>query len=65
MPSTTHVTPSLPAGLGYDLIVATAGYRTLSHCKRALTPDGADVATGGDMRQIRDPLLLAPWLSRG
>lgn len=49
----------------YDLILATAGYRSLFDYKRALAPDGRYVATGGEMAQIFQPILLGPWLSTG
>ena len=47
----------------YDLILATAGYRSLFDYKRALAPGGRYVATGGKMAQIFQPMLLGPWLS--
>jgi NADPH:quinone reductase-like Zn-dependent oxidoreductase len=47
----------------YDLILATAGYRSIFDYKRALKPDGRYVATGGDMKQIFQPMLLGPWVS--
>ena len=49
----------------YDLILATAGYRSLFDYKRALAPNGHYVATGGKMAQIFQPMLLGPWLSTG
>ena len=49
----------------YDLIIATAGYRSIFHYKRALKPGGTYVATGGSMAQIFQPMLLGPWLSTG
>jgi len=49
----------------YDLILATAGYRSLFDYKRALAPNGHYVATGGEMAQIFQPMLLGPWLSTG
>ena len=50
-------------GSQYDLILATAGYRSLSDYRRALTPKGIYVATGGSMAQIFQPMLLGPWIS--
>jgi NADPH:quinone reductase-like Zn-dependent oxidoreductase len=47
----------------YDLILATAGYRSLFDYRRALAPGGRYVATGGEMAQIFQPMLLGPWLS--
>jgi len=52
-------------GQQYDLILATAGYRSLFDYKRALAPEGNYVATGGEMAQIFQPMLLGPWLSTG
>jgi len=52
-------------GQQYDLIVATAGYRSLFDYRRALAPWGRYVATGGEMAQIFQPMLLGPWLSTG
>jgi NADPH:quinone reductase-like Zn-dependent oxidoreductase len=51
------------SGGQYDLILATAGYRSLFDYKRALAPGGHYVATGGEMAQIFQPMLLGPWLS--
>ncbi len=50
-------------GEQYDLILATAGCRSIFDYKRALKPGGRYVATGGDMKQIFQPMLLGPWLS--
>jgi NADPH:quinone reductase-like Zn-dependent oxidoreductase len=47
----------------YDLILATAGYRSIFEFRRALAPGGHYVATGGQMAQIFQPMLLGPWLS--
>lgn len=49
----------------YDLILATAGYRSLFDYRRALAPGGRYVATGGEMAQVFQPMLLGPWLSGG
>lgn len=57
------------SGQRYDLILATAGYRSIFDYKRALSPSGIYVATGGSMRgpkalaQIFEALLLGPFLS--
>jgi len=53
------------SGQQYDLILATAGYRSLFDYRRALAPGGHYVATGGEMAQIFQPMLLGPWLSTG
>jgi len=52
-------------GEQYDLIVATAGYRSIFDYKRALAPGGHYVATGGEMAQIFQPMLLGPLVSSG
>lgn len=52
-------------GQQYDLILATAGYRSIFDYKRALRSGGNYVATGGSMAQIFQPMLLGPWLSSG
>ena len=55
----------LKQGQQYDLILATAGYRSIFEYRRALTPRGNYVVTGGAMAQIFQGLLLGPLLSRG
>lgn len=50
-------------GHQYDLILATAGYRSIFDYKHALAPGGRYVATGGKMAQIFQPMLLGRWLS--
>ena len=50
-------------GQQYDLIVATAGYRSIYDYKRALNPHGIYICTGGSWSQIFQPLLLARRLS--
>lgn len=52
-------------GKRYDLILATAGYRSIFDYQRALGPNGNYVATGGSMAQIFQPMLLGPLLSTG
>ena len=52
-------------GEQYDLILATAGYRSIFDYKRALAPGGHYVATGGEMAQIFQPMLLGPLVSSG
>jgi NADPH:quinone reductase-like Zn-dependent oxidoreductase len=53
----------------YDLIVATAGYRSIFDFNRALRPGGIHVATGGTMNgphalsQIFQPMLLGPMIA--
>ena len=50
-------------GHQYDLIVATAGFRSIFDYRRALRPGGIYVATGGHMTQTFQALLLGPLLS--
>ncbi|MDD5065784.1 MAG: NAD(P)-dependent alcohol dehydrogenase [bacterium] len=50
-------------GLHYDLILATAGFRSLFDYRRALSPTGIHVATGGSLAQVFQPMLLGPWLT--
>jgi len=52
-------------GQQYDLILATAGYRSIFDFRRALAPRGTYVATGGAMAQIFQGILLGPLLSTG
>jgi len=52
-------------GVQYDLILATAGYRSIFDYKRVLAPGGHYVATGGEMAQIFQPMLLGPLTSSG
>jgi NADPH:quinone reductase-like Zn-dependent oxidoreductase len=56
-------------GQRYDLILATAGYRSIFDYKRALNPGGIYVATGGAMSghkamaQIFEAIFIGPWIS--
>ncbi len=47
----------------YDLILSTAGYRSILDYKRALSPGGIYISTGGTMKQIFQAMLLGPLLS--
>ena len=49
----------------YDLIVASAGYRSIFDYKRALRSGGRYVSTGGSMKQVFQSLLLGPLVSIG
>lgn len=57
-------------GKSYDLILATSGYRSIFDYKRALSPCGRYVATGGTMRgpktmaQVMQALVLGPLISK-
>jgi NADPH:quinone reductase-like Zn-dependent oxidoreductase len=51
-------------GRQYDLILAANGYHPLSAYKRALTPQGIYVFTGGLPAQTFQSLLLGPLMSK-
>jgi len=57
-------------GKGYDLILATAGYRSIFDYRRALRPHGRYVATGGAMSgrkamaQVLEALVIGPLISK-
>ncbi len=51
------------SGQHYDVIIATAGYRSIFTYKNALTPSGVYVATGGQWGQTFQGLLLGKRLS--
>jgi NADPH:quinone reductase-like Zn-dependent oxidoreductase len=57
-------------GRQYDLILATAGYRSIFDYQRALSPQGIYVATGGTMRgrkamaQVFEPMFQGKRLSK-
>ena len=50
-------------GQSYDLILAVNGYHPISDYKRALSPEGIYVCTGGSMAQIFQSMLLGPLIS--
>jgi NADPH:quinone reductase-like Zn-dependent oxidoreductase len=47
-------------GQRYDLILAAGGYRSIFDYKRALSPKGIYVSTGGSMAQTFQAMLLGP-----
>jgi NADPH:quinone reductase-like Zn-dependent oxidoreductase len=47
----------------YDLILATAGYRSIFDYARALKPEGRYVVTGGSLAQVFQPMFLGPLIS--
>ncbi len=49
----------------YDLIIAANGYHSLSDYKRALSPEGIYVCSGGSMAQIFQSMLLGPLMVIG
>jgi NADPH:quinone reductase-like Zn-dependent oxidoreductase len=51
------------SGQHYDLILAANGNRSIFDYKRALTPNGIYVLTGGSMDQLSQTMLLGPWIS--
>jgi NADPH:quinone reductase-like Zn-dependent oxidoreductase len=51
-------------GKQYDLILATNGDRSISDYRRALSPKGIYVQTGGSMRQMTQAMLQGPWISK-
>lgn len=53
------------SGQKFDLILGVNGDRSIRDYRRALTPTGQYVMSGGSNRQLRDALLLGPLLSIG
>ena len=51
-------------GQQYDLILAANGDHSISDYKRALSPNGTYVMTGGSDKQMMQAMLLGPWMSR-
>jgi NADPH:quinone reductase-like Zn-dependent oxidoreductase len=51
------------SGQQYDLILAANGDRSISDYRRALTPKGVYVQTGGSMAQMSQAMLQGPWIS--
>jgi NADPH:quinone reductase-like Zn-dependent oxidoreductase len=52
------------SGQQYDLILAANGYHSISDYRRALSPTGTYVTTGGSDAQMFQTMLLGPWISR-
>ena len=50
-------------GQRYDLILAANGYHPIFDYKRALSPKGIYVMSGGSMTQVSQAMLLGPWIS--
>jgi NADPH:quinone reductase-like Zn-dependent oxidoreductase len=48
----------------YNLIIGVNGYRSLSDYKRALTPKGTYVNTGGTMKHLFEAMLKGPLMSK-
>jgi NADPH:quinone reductase-like Zn-dependent oxidoreductase len=51
-------------GKKYDLIFGTNGNRSISDYRRALSPEGIYVQTGGSMMQMTQAMIQGPWISR-
>ncbi len=51
------------SGQHYDLILSTAGYRSVFDYKRALSPQGTYVSAGGAMAQVYQGMFLGPLIS--
>jgi NADPH:quinone reductase-like Zn-dependent oxidoreductase len=51
------------SGQRFDLIIAANGYHPILHYRRALSPKGICVTTGGSMAQIFQAILLGPLIS--
>lgn len=47
----------------YDLILAVNGYHAISAYRRALTPSGTYVMSGGTDAQLFQAMLQGPWIS--
>ena len=50
-------------GQQYDLILAANGYHPISDYRRALSPTGIYVMTGGAPAQMYQAMLLGPWIT--
>jgi len=50
-------------GQHYDLILAANGDRSISDYRRALSPKGIYVQTGGSMAQMTQAMIQGPWIS--
>lgn len=53
------------SGLKYDLILAANGFRSVFAFRRALSPGGVLVSTGGSMAQLFQIMLLKPVVRAG
>jgi NADPH:quinone reductase-like Zn-dependent oxidoreductase len=52
------------SGQRYDLILGANGYHPIRDYRRALTPRGVYVMSGGSGAQMAESIFLGPWLSR-
>jgi NADPH:quinone reductase-like Zn-dependent oxidoreductase len=50
-------------GQRYDLILAANGYHPIFDYRRALSPKGIYVMTGGSMNQMTEAMFQGPWIS--
>jgi len=51
-------------GEQYDLIMAMAGYRSLSDYERLLRPEGIFVWAGGQLKGLFETMALGSWVAR-
>jgi NADPH:quinone reductase-like Zn-dependent oxidoreductase len=51
------------SGQRYDLILAANGYHPILDYRRALSPKGVYVMSGGSWAQMFQAMLLGPWIS--
>jgi NADPH:quinone reductase-like Zn-dependent oxidoreductase len=51
------------SGQRYDLILAANGYHPILDYRRALSPKGIYVMSGGSWAQMFQAMLLGPWIS--
>ena len=50
-------------GQSYDLIFAANGNRSIADYRRALSPSGTYVMSGGSTAQLSEAMLQGPWIS--
>jgi NADPH:quinone reductase-like Zn-dependent oxidoreductase len=50
-------------GCSYDLVFAANGNRPISDYRRALSPNGTYVMSGGSTAQLSEAMLQGPWIS--
>jgi NADPH:quinone reductase-like Zn-dependent oxidoreductase len=51
-------------GKQYDLILAANGNRSILDYRRALTPTGTYVMSGGSLAQMTQAMVIGPWYSK-
>ena len=50
-------------GQRYDLILAAGGYRSILDYRRALSPQGVYIMSGGSMAQVYQAMFFGPLIS--